>query len=708
MKRGLGVLAALLLWAGAGWAEYVVIRVNLNASETGPTEPGGPRFTPPPIDTGTNTGSPDGATGSPDGGGGGRAPRGTGRQNPEEQQKMQEQMRQRMGEMMGRMSGGGGGPGGPSGFGGPGSYGRQFMGGGMMPPGQSAKGGGAGFMAPPPGVGAGAPEEAKPVELKPAWFLVVVEADSVTTNKDGLYVVVHKWGKTTIAPQIGNISVKVDIIDRRQVPALDQRLQRRKTKLLEEEGGAAELSLAGQLKLADWMLQHWNLPTDERFLMRGEFEKLIDVLKTKDAKNPKVQALLATREQLKQELPSPEAELSRLKQLVGDGKHRAARGDHYAVLHQPRDERAAYTEITRLEHLYAGYFYWFALQGKPLAPPKEKLMAVLAGNLPEFVQLHDLFDNLPLVADGFYSRFDNVAVFAATRGDAAFLRFQGMVSNLDKQNLELGRLLRNEPMKSHDESLVTYGRTLALAFRAAQEEGDVATVSHEAVQQLAVATGVFPAKVHTPLSVKFGLGSFFETPKSDGLINAMSYWSGIGAPSWSYLPIFKKLMEAETSKTHEFALAESKVKKIEPISILNVITDRDLNAVEKGNAQEQTALFYKSRAEAWALNYFLAKQRLDQLLKFYAELGRLPRDMELTDEVVIRAFARAFDLTDAKDPSKVDAAKLAKLEAAWREFMKYEELELPPLPEPKPSAPTKPTEEKKPQKPPGGASRQIG
>ena len=93
-------------------------------------------------------------------------------------------------------------------------------------------------------------------------------------------------------------------------------------------------------------------------------------------------------------------------------------------------------------------------------------------------------------------------------------------------------------------------------------------------------------------------------------------------------------------------------------------------------------------------------------MKFYAELSRLPRDMELTEEVVIRAFARAFELLDAA--GKVDAAKLAKLEAAWREFMKFEELEYPALPEPKITAPEKPKETKPQQKPSNKPQIKVG
>jgi hypothetical protein len=717
MKRSLMAAAVFVFVASIGRSEYVVIRVNLNAtSEPGETQPGVPKMKFGPMDPSGATGSPDGTTGdtgSPDGA------RGMPKRGGGDGEDKMKQMQERMGQYMQKgpsmmMAGGKQGPGGPGmgmqggyygGMGGMGKAGQPGGGKGMM-----GMYGGMGFGGmKPPGSGgvrgqfprsplAGDAPADQVEAVKPAWFIAVVDADSVAVNKDGLYQVKHKWGTSLIPPAIGNNAVKVDVIDRRKVPPLDQRVLRQRTKLGEEEGGT-ELGTNGLLRLADWMLRHWNLPTDQRFAMRAEFDKLIDQLAAKDAKNPKVQALVAAREHIGKELPSPEAELSHLKGLVGEGKHRVARSEHYAILHQPRDERAGNVELVRLEHLYAGYFYWFALQGKPLTPPGQKLMAVLSGDLQDFQQLHELFDNLPLVADGFYSRFDNVAVYSSTRIDGPFQQFQGMVTNLDRQGLELNKLLRGEPLKGFEDELVTYGRTLALGLRAAQEEGDVATVSHEAVQQLAVATHVFPRRVHTPLAVKFGLGSFFETPKSDGLIHTMSYWSGIGAPSWTYLPIFKKIMEAEGSKTKELTFADSKAK-IEPVSILKIITDQGVTAVEKANPKEQSILFYKSRSEAWALTYFLAKQRLDQLLKFYAELGRLPRDMELTEEVVVRAFARAFELFDAADANKVDPAKLAKLEAAWREFMKYEELELNPLPEPKFTAPEKPKETKPQQQKP--------
>jgi hypothetical protein len=71
----------------------------------------------------------------------------------------------------------------------------------------------------------------------------------------------------------------------------------------------------------------------------------------------------------------------------------------------------------------------------------------------------------------------------------------------------------------------------------------------------------------------------------------------------------------------------------------------------------------KAQASAWALYYYLAKDRPAELRAFQAELAALPRDLPLDSDTVTAAFCRAFNL----DGSNQAYAKFAD---AWLEYIR--------------------------------------
>jgi hypothetical protein len=414
MKRGILVMAALLAWAGLGWADYVVIRINLAA-------------------------------------GGGRVPTGEEGAEAPAAPDLSEDAAARLR---------GGFPALPA-------YGAAPI------PGQE-----------------GAPE--KPAE-KFSGFMVVVEADQATWRGKNYLEATHKWGRTLLVDIPGIIEMRVD-----KSPPLWSRLQKERQRLQDKEG-STQLSVASTLRLAEWMLQHWNLPAgSSRVDMQRDFEAELDKMAKADrtkldpASQKKVEALLAAREHIRKPLELPSQELTALLQVLpSGGEYGEMKTDHYVMLHRDRDSRLAEQKLRRLERVYAGFFYWFALQGQPLSPPAQKLVAVLAEDGRSFRQIHDVFDNQPFVVDGFYSPFDRVAVFAATRVDNPFQQLQGMLSAIERQGLDRkqlleGRFLDARPGKEMTKkmgekgySLAIYGGMLALAREAAMEEGEIATVSHE-------------------------------------------------------------------------------------------------------------------------------------------------------------------------------------------------------------------------------------
>jgi hypothetical protein len=289
-----------------------------------------------------------------------------------------------------------------------------------------------------------------------------------------------------------------------------------------------------------------------------------------------------------------------------------------------------------------------------------------------------------LATDGFYVPFDNVMAICALRRDPAYRAFKTHVADLEKQLKENGlsfeKLVHGDTgAKGKDlkPEFLQYAKAAALADQAAQEEGEVSTITYEAVQQLAAASGLLPRSVMVPQAIRSGLASFFAAPRSSSELNLPALWTGVGGQHWVWLPVFKKLLEAEKDKDAKVKWeekGETATRRVDKISILAVVTDLDYGAADRANKSEQSFKKAKADAEAWAVTYFLAHKKLDQYRKFCDELALLPRDMELPSEVVRQAFARAFGLH--AEPGKADLApaKVEELEKEFREFMGFQVL----------------------------------
>jgi hypothetical protein len=662
MKRALIVLIGLGLLAGLSWAEtgYLVIRINLN----GPTDVPAKEETD--NQGGANTGGLAGMGGPPGGGRGGRGGAGG------------------AGGGRGGYGGGARGPGGGGGM--PGGGGGLPGGGGGLPGG----GGGGGVNAPGSMTMGGPPSNQKPTSLtspdrKADWFVTAFPVN-VTSTKQGnetRYLLIHPWGR------VQNVKPDAAETDMFNLQFLKQNaIAQEYAKVL------AEKRKDEPLQVAEWLLSRWTLPGAPKPLdmdVRAKFEDYIDELNRDQGKlsavdRLKVQALVNTQGALKRPLALPSDEVARLKSLPNLGEaYRVLTKDHYAILHVPNQDKIAERLHQRLEQTMAGYYYWFALAGKPLPMPKFQLVAVLAENEAKFDALHQLFDSLPLNSDGFYAGFDNVMILSAVRRDAPYKAFKTHVQDLEKQLKEQGlsfdKLVRGDALTKKQSELrpefLAYARAVAVADQAAAEEGEISTITFEAVQQLASASGLLPRNVLVPQAVRAGLASFFATPRSSSELNLPSLWTGIGGQHWVYLPVFRKLLDAEKEKDARVRWeerGETTNYPIEKLSILSIIADEDFGAADRANKGENFFKKTKAEAEAWAVTYFLAQKKLEPFRRFYDELAQMPRDMELPAEVVKQAFARAFDLH--ADPAKPDIApaKVEQLEKEFREFMNFQVL----------------------------------
>ncbi len=78
----------------------------------------------------------------------------------------------------------------------------------------------------------------------------------------------------------------------------------------------------------------------------------------------------------------------------------------------------------------------------------------------------------------------------------------------------------------------------------------------------------------------------------------------------------------------------------------------------------------KAQVTAWGLSFYLSKKKMPGLLSFYAELNKMPRDMRLDRQMVLRTFTKAFALADPNDPAKLNDPAFKQFAEDWVAFLK--------------------------------------
>jgi hypothetical protein len=543
----------------------------------------------------------------------------------------------------------GGGPGGGGPLGGPGmgALGGVPGGGPLGGPGMANLGGqgalgGMGF----PGGGLGGGEE--DLELTPLSVLAVVETktppDYRTLRSPQLAAlqIDHKWGHSTLVAQPGVIQIIPMMTGpNKYIHAVSKKYAAKYAEVHKESPPPVDKLL----ELAQWALGHG---------LQAEFLKAMEDLAAHDASNKAVTAF----QQIQADLAKPVAEnkdIGLWKQKLGMETYKVTPNEkgHYSLVHNIPQNNAPEVQrrLTRLEEALHGFYYWFALKGVALPVPQQRLLAVMAGSSNEFKATQRMFEMQTLVDDGFVSSRDNLMVLSTTPCDESYEDLRNYV----------------EPsMKGVEPTLVLHGRagdptlqTAVLLLRAMEEEGEIATASHEGSRQLLAAAGLLPRSVRAPQWLEFGMGSFFETAKG-------SPWASLGASSTSLIDANNYLY---TYKTWSVS------KKLDPpkVALERVITDYYFR---QPNVTKDPAVLHKARTTAWALTHFLAEQKLDGLQRYFKELSKLPRDMEIDDEALKLCFARAFGLMEMGKPRTINADRFAAVALEWDRFVNLLPLEV--------------------------------
>ena len=456
----------------------------------------------------------------------------------------------------------------------------------------------------------------------------------------------HRWGTSTLQRKTDAMeAVVLQTAAGKSLKSVTKQFEARKIEL-----DKAAPSTDESIKLARWALGNG---------LVADFEKVMDKLIETDKDHSIVMAYAKVKAELakplvKDAIAKPKGKLLEGYRIAQTDKH------HYAILHNS-DATEFKEPLDRLEKGYKSFYYWWATRGISLPMPAERQVAVLTNHGDDFRRMQKNLTASPVLNDSFAARREGVSVFSNKRGDQAYTTLE----TTSKTLWDLG-FIRTEVIKGTtagvpktidmrnpgDQDYVQAARIRSLLMRALENEWEATAMSNEVARQLMFASKLVPTNVNTPEWVQFGMGSFFETP-------LQSPFGGPGSASPYWLPRFKEYNDPKSKKYGATPLD----------AMLGVITDAHFRAKPQAGESPE-AITRRARAAAWALYFYLAQtpENLAGLQKYFKELARMPRDIELDAVVLEAAFARAFDCVNAdRTPNRIKLASLAK---RWIDFSK--------------------------------------
>lgn len=637
MKRTLMALALLLVGATTpAWADYLVLLIHLGGDHKsggkggGPGRPGGFGLLGRPGGGPGMGGFPagGGAAGFPAGGGaagmggfpGGAAGRPDGAAG-----------------MAGFPAGGAAGAGGfpAGGAAGAAGFGGRPGGAGGGPP----FGGGAGAAGGPPGAfmgggatGMGGTKSPETIDAEDDRNLVVavIEFDPLTA---GPYVkkfeadhpirIRHRWGgEVTIYKE--TTSARAFMLKQpggKPWPSLHRQYEELRGKAMAPTAEPPDV-----LKTAEWCLHHG---------LVKEFAETMERAAELDKNLPSVLAYVKVRDQLKKPAEPAKVPPAYAKLLEGY-RPMEKPGHHYTLLYNTKggaQPTEAEHVLDQLENHFKGFYYWWAFKNTPLPLPTARQIVVMPDDDRDFDRYHALLTSGPVIADAFYARREGLTVMAKHRLDDTFDALDKYFGRFTNSGFDPEALLRGKggvPRDFRDPSAQSYvndARMIVLVHKALIVQRELNAVSHDATRQFLYGSGLLPRNVIAPEWLLFGMASFFETPME-------SPWPSIGAPSFQWLPEFK------TAKQTRF-------EKSDLQTLRQVVTDSYFRSVPPHGASRESEKAHeralrRARATAWGLAYFLANEKREGLIRYFKEISKMPRDIELSEEALWGCFVRAF------------------------------------------------------------------
>jgi hypothetical protein len=451
----------------------------------------------------------------------------------------------------------------------------------------------------------------------------------------------------------------IDVLENtagRPIPSVGTRFKQMCDDTLKGKPSAEEV-----LVLAKYALEH-GLLDKNKVTARLGFVDIMDKLAETEKSNTAVAAYLKVKADLARPLPTDEAFVTWKDKILSNYKITQDDKHHFALIHGiDLSEADVKIRLDRLETSFRSFFYWWAMRGISLPVPTERLIAVCTEKTDDFKKLRQQLTNSPVLADSFFARREIAAVFNVKRTDEPYTNLDNVAQPLWEKGFDRRLILTAKAKQGYPRTLqgaqVHEQRMTALILKAMETEWEKTNSSHEASRQLMFATGLLPAKVQVPEWIQFGMGSLFEIP-------LQAPWGGAGAPNPYWQPRFLEYKyEATPTETLLKVITDGYFRGKKPLGPKATTAER----------QERAGELRKARAAAWALTFFLAKDNLDGLQRYFKELARMPRDVALDDKVLTDAFARAFDCVDAS--KKTDMAKLGQIAQRWIPYIKTQSID---------------------------------
>jgi hypothetical protein len=414
----------------------------------------------------------------------------------------------------------------------------------------------------------------------------------------------------------------------------------------------------GLLSLAEWALQHG---------MMKEFAETMEQFEKRFEKSAATAAYKSVRDKLKaapkQDDPGAAAIVSRLTQ-AGYQRVESSSG-HYSLYTQLSEkDRAVTSRLQHLERTYQTFYYWFALKGKTLNQPNYRLVVVLESSPRDFRASLKAYTSAPMKDAGFLSDGHNVVFLSAKPITEVYSQLEKNNNSYWKElDTNQDKLLKFDVPKQLGSSIDNVAKlhTLALAQRGLEDQTAAATTTHEAVQQILAAADILPRNVLTAEWLRYGLASYFETPR-------LAFYESAGLANWNNLVYFRHHVKAGTIPP-----------KIRGIVLYRTITDQYFSQAEMAlrlaeNADDKSAArkdaetrLQVAHGTAWALTYYLMSTDHDKLLAYCDQLKQLPRDIEYTPPVLAGCFGRALGWPEAaaEEPVPVPLSKLDEFSKVW-------------------------------------------
>ena len=485
------------------------------------------------------------------------------------------------------------------------------------------------------------------------------------------------WGKAVLAPTLGaKQEIQVIYIPNLDKSSLYERLlelqKNAETKGTKDRPEKAPP--AARLALADWCLKHGRVQPDGKLT---DFVTTMDQFAQDEPKHPAAIAYLQVKKELAAATTLAKPNGTRDGLLKEYKAVNLANSPHYTAYHKHSNEEPpeVRTRLRELEKAHQTFYYWYALRGLALPVPKERLPVIVAFQEDEFKHLNGLLSENPVNGDSFVGRRDGILVLSSKRRDAQYAALERHTNPFWSEGINRKEVLVNAltafPQKYQGNPYVKGTlEALALVQLVMETDAERAAITRDGSSQLLHASGLLPRSVVAPEWVQFGMGSFFETP-------VMSPYVSAGGASSEYLPLWKEMKKAKLfGKTSENP-------KFDPAETLRlVVTDSYFRQAQKEGTYSSLR---RARATSWGLAYFLAhgnnkldgsKATLDGLQKYFKELAKMPRDMELDEDALLYSFCKSFGLLDDNGKADTKSAKFQIFATTWVTFLEQEEPEL--------------------------------